>query len=38
MIDFMISIDDCASELDSRQSLKIRYPLSTILFLSWFVS
>lgn len=27
MIDFMISIDDCAGELDSRQSWKIRYPL-----------
>ncbi|WP_142324775.1 ISAs1 family transposase, partial [Streptococcus dysgalactiae] len=33
MIDFIISIDDCAVELDSRQSWKIRYPLSTILFL-----
>ncbi|HEP6783014.1 TPA: ISAs1 family transposase, partial [Streptococcus pyogenes] len=33
MIDFIISIDDCAVELDSRQSWKIRSPLSTILFL-----
>ncbi|HES5206361.1 TPA: ISAs1 family transposase, partial [Streptococcus pyogenes] len=32
MIDFIISIDDCAVELDSRQSWKIRSPLSTILF------
>ncbi|HER7228040.1 TPA: ISAs1 family transposase, partial [Streptococcus pyogenes] len=33
MIDFIISIDDCAVELDSRQSWKILSPLSTILFL-----
>lgn len=33
MIDFIISINDRASELDGRQSWKIRYPLSTILFL-----
>ncbi len=33
MIDFIISIDDCAGELESRQPWKIRYPLSTILFL-----
>lgn len=33
MIDFIISIDDCAVELNSRQSWKIRSPLSTILFL-----
>lgn len=33
MIDVIISIDDCSAELDRRQSWKIRYPLSTILFL-----
>ncbi len=33
LIDFISSIDNCAAELDSRQSWKIRYPLSTILFL-----
>ncbi|TYK84323.1 ISAs1 family transposase, partial [Streptococcus pyogenes] len=33
MIDFIISIDDCTVELDSRQSWKIGYRLSTILFL-----
>lgn len=33
MIDFIISINDRATELDGRQSWKIHYPLSTILFL-----
>lgn len=33
MIDFIISIDERATELDGRQAWKIRYPLSTILFL-----
>lgn len=33
MIDFIISIDRHSDELDSRQPWKIRYPLSTILFL-----
>ena len=33
MIDFIVSIDDQSSELDCRQPWKIRYPLSTILFL-----
>ena len=33
MIDFIVSIDERASELDSRQSWKVHYPLSTILFL-----
>lgn len=33
MIDFIISINERATELDGRQSWKIHYPLSTILFL-----
>lgn len=33
MIDFIISINDRATELDGRQSWKIHSPLSTILFL-----
>lgn len=33
MIDFIVSIDSHSDELDSRQAWKIRYPLSTILFL-----
>lgn len=33
MIDFIVSIDDQSSELDYRKPWKIRYPLSTILFL-----
>lgn len=33
MIDFIISIDERATELDGRQAWKIHYPLSTILFL-----
>ncbi len=38
MIDFIISIDDCAVELDSRQSWKIRSPYQPFYFLSSFVS
>ncbi|WP_303974030.1 ISAs1 family transposase [Streptococcus merionis] len=33
MIDFIVSIDERADDLDGRQSWKIHYPLSTILFL-----
>ena len=33
MIDFIVSIDNRRDELDGRQSWKIHYPLSTILFL-----
>lgn len=33
MIDFIVSIDDCSDKFDSRQPWKIRYSLSTILFL-----
>lgn len=33
MIDFLLSIEECQAEYDSRQAWKIRYPLSTILFL-----
>ena len=33
MIDFIVSIDAHSEELDRRQPWKIRYPLSTILFL-----
>lgn len=33
MIDFIVSIDAHSDELDGRQPWKIRYPLSTILFL-----
>lgn len=33
MIDFIVSIDAHSDELDGRQCWKIRYPLSTILFL-----
>lgn len=33
MIDFLVSIDERKDELDHRQSWKVRYPLSTILFL-----
>jgi hypothetical protein len=33
MIDFIVSIDKHSDELDNRQPWKIRYPLSTILFL-----
>ena len=33
MIDFLISIDNQAQELDSRQPWKVRYRLSTVLFL-----
>ena len=33
MIDFIVSIDVHSDELDGRQPWKIRYPLSTILFL-----
>lgn len=33
MIDFIVSIDEHSEELDGRQPWKIRYPLSTILFL-----
>lgn len=33
MIDFIVSIDAQSDELDRRQSWKIHYPLSTILFL-----
>ncbi len=36
MIDFIVSIDEHSEELDSRQPWKIRYPLSTILFLVFF--
>ncbi|HEM4670818.1 TPA: transposase family protein, partial [Streptococcus suis] len=33
MIDFLLSIEEHKEEYDSRQAWKIRYPLSTILFL-----
>lgn len=33
MIDFIVSIDAHSDELDGRHPWKIRYPLSTILFL-----
>ena len=33
MIDFLLSIEECQAEYDSRQAWKICYPLSTILFL-----
>lgn len=33
MIDFIVSIEECCEEIDGRQPWKIRYSLSTILFL-----
>ncbi|MEX5397274.1 transposase family protein, partial [Streptococcus sp. ZJ93] len=33
MIDFLVSIDSQSGEVDKRQAWKVRYPLSTILFL-----
>lgn len=33
MIDILLSIEELKEEYDSRQAWKIRYPLSTILFL-----